>query len=68
MLANGTQGRNHRENLGSTSAMVGRICPPPPPGWDRVKVSENLGATAVAPEAPADTSLVQCQPVYEGKF
>ena len=48
------QGRNHGENLGSTSAMVGRICPP---GWDRVKVSENLGATAVAPVAPADTSL-----------
>ena len=34
--------------------MVGRICPP---GWDRVKVSENLGVTAVAPVAPADTSL-----------
>ena len=50
-----TQGRNHGENLGSTSAMVGRICPPS--GWDRVKVSENLGATAVAPVAPADTSL-----------
>ena len=48
------QGRNHGENLGSTSAMVGRICPPP--GWDRVKVSENLGATAVAPVAPVDTS------------
>ena len=48
------QGRNHGENLGSTSAMVGRICPP---GWDRVKVSENLGATAVAPVAHADTSL-----------
>ena len=28
-----------------------------PPGWDRVKVSENLGATSVAPVAPADTSL-----------
>ena len=28
-----------------------------PPGWYRVKVSENLGATAVAPVAPADTSL-----------
>ena len=48
------QGCNHGENLGSTSAMVGRICPP---GWDRVKVSENLDATAVAPVAPADTSL-----------
>ena len=34
--------------------MVGRICPP---GWNRVKVSENLGATAVAPVAPVDTSL-----------
>ena len=30
-----------------------------PPGWDRVKVSENLGATAVAPVAPADTSLTE---------
>ena len=48
------QGRNHGKNFGSTSAMVGRICPP---GWDRVKVSENLGVTAVAPVAPADTSL-----------
>ena len=27
------------------------------PGWDRVKVSENLGATKVALVAPADTSL-----------
>jgi ankyrin repeat protein len=35
--------------------MVGRICPPP--GWDRVKVSENLDASAVAPVALADTSL-----------
>ena len=32
--------------------MVGKICPP---GWDRVKVSENLGETAVTPVAPADT-------------
>ena len=30
---------------------------PPPPGWNRVKVSENLGATAVATIAPVDTSL-----------
>ena len=29
-----------------------------PHGWDRVKVSEKIGATAVAPVAPADTSLV----------
>ena len=27
------------------------------PGWNRVKVSENLGATAVVPVAPVDTSL-----------
>ena len=29
-----------------------------PLGWDRVKVSENLGATLVAPVAPVVTSLV----------
>ena len=34
--------------------MVGRICPP---GCNRVKVSQNLGATAVAPVAPVDASL-----------
>ena len=28
-----------------------------PLGWDRVKVSENLGATLVAPVAPVVTSL-----------
>ena len=28
-----------------------------PPGGNRVKVSENLGATSVAPVAPVDTSL-----------
>ena len=28
-----------------------------PLGWDRVKVSENLGATSVAPVAPVVTSL-----------
>ena len=49
-----SMGRNHRQNLDATSAMVGRICPP---GGDRVKVSKNLGATAVAPVAPVDTSL-----------
>ena len=31
---------------------------PPSPGGDRVKVSENLGATSVAPVAPVDTSLL----------
>ena len=55
MFGDTGQGRNHGENLVATSAMVGRICPPP--GGDRVKVSENLGATAVAPVAPVDTSL-----------
>ena len=29
-----------------------------PPGWNRVKVSENLGATPVAPVAHVDTSLL----------
>ena len=37
------------------SAMVGRICPPP--GGDRVKVPENLGATAVVPVAPSSKIL-----------
>ena len=48
------QGRNHGKMLAATSAMVGRICPP---GWDRIKVSGNLGATLVAPVAPVVTSL-----------
>ena len=29
-----------------------------PPGLNRVKESENLGATLVAPVAPLDTSLI----------
>ena len=46
--------------------MVGRICPP---GGDRVKVSENLGATAFAPVAPVDTSLhVKGQLISKGLF
>ena len=49
------QGRNHKENFGATTPMVGRISPP---GWNRVKVSEILGATPVAPVAPVDTSLL----------
>ena len=53
------QGRNRRENLDATSAMVGKICPPPSPGGDRVKVSENLGATSVTPVTPVDTSLTK---------
>ena len=56
-LCNPIQGRNHKENLGSTSAMVGKIALPPP-GWDRVRVSENLGATSVALVDPVDTSLI----------
>ena len=48
------QGRNHGENLGSTLRWWAESSPP---GWDRVKISENLGAIAVAPDAPADTSL-----------
>ena len=44
------------ENLGATAPMVGRICPP---GWNRVKVSEILGATGVAPVAPVNISLVR---------
>ena len=32
-----------------------------PHGWNRVRVFENLGATAVAPVAPADTSLKHTQ-------
>ena len=51
------QGRNREENLDATAPMVGRICPPP--GWNRVKISENLGATAVAPVAPVDSSLLR---------
>ena len=32
-----------------------------PPGEDRVKVSENLGATSDAPVAPVDTFLIAIQ-------
>ena len=35
--------------------MVGRICPPP--GWNRVKASENYGVIVVAPVTPVDTFL-----------
>jgi hypothetical protein len=33
--------------------------PPPPSGWNRVKVSENLGASAVEPVSPVNTPLPQ---------
>ena len=52
----GSQGRNHRGNLGASAPMVGRICHP---GWNRVKVSEYLAVTAVAPVTTVDTSLDQ---------
>ena len=39
-----------------TSAMLGQNLTPLQRGWNRVKVSENLGATAVA-VAPAVMSL-----------
>lgn len=44
----------NREFFGATSAVVGRICLL---GWNRVTVSENVGATAVVPVALVDTSL-----------
>ena len=43
-LGQSGKGRNHGENLVATG--------------DRVKVSENLGATVVAPVAPVVTSLI----------
>ena len=63
----GMQGCNHGKNLGATSAMVGRICPP---GCNRVKVSQNLDATAVATVAPVDTSLciMAVFPLYRAKI
>ena len=42
----------------------GQICPP---GWNRVKVSRNLGATAVVPVAPVDTSLSVSHGTYNRK-
>ena len=36
---------------------LGGICPPFTPGWNRVKVSENLGGMVVALVTPAVTSL-----------
>ena len=54
------------ENLDATSGMEGKICPPP--GGDRVKLSENLGATSVAPVAPADTSLMNSKLSHGQRF
>jgi hypothetical protein len=36
-----------------------------PPGWNKVKVSENVGATPVALVAPVDTSLL---PIPKNKY
>ena len=41
--------------FGATSAMLGRICPS---DKNRVKVADNLGATAVTPVAPAVRSPI----------
>ena len=51
---------NRGEIFGAPLRCWGRICPPPL-GWNRVKVSENLGATTVVPVAHADTSLLSLQ-------
>ena len=51
------QGRNR-----GTSANL------PPPGWDRVKVSENLDATAVAPVAPVDTMAIRVVEFSNGGY
>ena len=53
------KGRNPGENLVAIFAMVGSICSPnhPPPGGDRVRVSENLGVTTIVLVAPVDTFL-----------
>ena len=43
--------------FGATSAMLGQNLTPLQRGWNRVKVSEDLGVTGVALVAPAVTSL-----------
>ena len=48
--------------------MVGQNLPPPPLGWNRVKVSENLGATAVTLVAPAVTSSIYLHLIFEMKL
>ena len=55
-VASPSQGCIHREIFGASFAVAGRICPP---NWNRVKVFENLGATAVIPFALVGTSLHQ---------
>ena len=49
---------NHEEIFGATSAMVGQILPPPPPSWNRVKESGNLGATySIDKDSNADLTV-----------
>ena len=48
---------NHGEIFGATSAMLGQNLPPLDGIGLRAKATENLAATAVAPVAPAVTSL-----------
>ena len=64
MPRNAWQGRNHGKNLGATKALDLRcyFCncgqnQPPPPCCNRVRVSQNLGVTLVAPVAPAVTVI-----------
>ena len=52
---------NSGEIFGATSAMLGQNLPPLPPGWNRVKISENLGATGVTLVSPVVKSLI-CNP------
>ena len=52
------QGRNRGKNLSATSANL-------PP---RVKVSENLGATAVTPVAPVDTMAIRVVEFLNGGY
>ena len=45
---------NHGEIFGATSAMVGQNLPPP--GWNRVKVSENSPVTPAVFVPPKDSN------------
>ena len=46
------------ENLGATSPILwAKICPP---GWGRLKVSENLGATVVELIVPGHHKIGTC--------
>ena len=57
-LIHNTQGRNRGKFLQWWAESA-------PLGWDRVKVSENLGATSVPPVVPVVTSLVHLKPLAE---